>query len=173
MENSFLKRCSMFEKKYRKIQLVCIGIFMFHFSVSHIILTATGIINFFPFYDWNLFSYNPSIQTWPMIRVLEINNHPVPPPGLVYHSGIVANANVAGRVPEQMYRLVKRLESNGPSDSKTTLLREEMEKNIFHGKQQVRYEVFNAKINVRDYFYSQTIIEEYQKWIFEYSSESK
>lgn len=159
--------------KIKKVHVLCVGIFLFHLSICHFYLPAIRVINFFPFYDWNLFSYNPAIQTWPMIRVLEIDHKPVSQPGLVYHSGIVAKAQVSWWVPEQMIRLVSRLESNGPRDEKSALYREELEKNIFHDKKSVKYEIFNAKINVRDYFHQQTILEEYKKWIFEYRPERK
>lgn len=152
---------------------MCMGIFLFHLSICHFYLPSIKIINFFPFYDWNLFSYNATLQVWPMIRVLEIDHKPVPGPGLIYHSGIIKNSVSPWQVPEQLIRLVSRIDNYGTTDEKSVLFRKELENNIFHGKNHVKYELFDAKINVREFFHFQKTIQEYQAWPFEYTSEKQ
>lgn len=153
--------------KINKVYLTCIGIYLFHLSICHFYLPAVKVINFFPFYDWNLFSYNPTYQIWPIIRVLKIENKAVPEPGLIYHSGLLKKAQGPWLVPEQMKRLVARLVDYGPKDELAILYRKELEYNIFQDKKDVEYEIFNGLINVREYFHKQTILEEHEKWKFE------
>lgn len=156
-------------RKY-KIIFLCITIYVFHISVSHFILPYNHVINFFPFYDWNLFSYNPSIQTWPMIRIIEIDHTPVEKDNLIYHNGIVANAVVSGWVPEQMNRFLHTLNQEGAEANTALKYRKELEENLFHNYQHVKYEFFPARINVRDFFHRQEILESHESWKFEYLS---
>ena len=108
-----------------------------------------------------------------MIRVIEIDHAPVKGGTLIYHNGIILNAVVSGWVPEQMRRLQVVLENSDGENETARKYREELEKNIFHPYQHVKYEFFAAKIDVRKFFHKQEIIENYGSWNFEYKSSEK
>lgn len=155
----------------KKTKLICVGIFVFHLGISHFLLPALGIVNFFPFYDWNLFSYNPTVQRWPMIKILEIDGIRVSPESAsVYHNGIILNAHVSGWAPEQIFRLVSELEAHGPGTEKARLYRDELERNIFLHYKETKYEAFFSTINIKEFFHAPEVLSPQKKWVFHYKA---
>lgn len=152
----------------RNIKLICLGIYLFHFSITQYIMPKYHVVNFFPFFDWNLFAYNPPVQIWPMIRILEVNHQPLSPPTLIYHNGMIPNSTAYWTIPEQMSRLLFLLRAQEDDKVKSTVARKELEKTLFHDKQHVKYQVFYVRINVRDHLFQEKVLKEYPHWTFEY-----
>lgn len=150
------------------VKLICIGIYLFHFAVAQVILPWANTINFFPFYDWNLFSVTYPDNYWALIRINEINHEKLENPPLVFHGDHIKNAKSYWRVPEQTRRLLRLLREKGPDDLQTQNARYELENNLFANYEQVKYEAIWGKINVRESLYKDNVKEVDGLWEFEY-----
>lgn len=153
----------------RRTKAICVGVFLFHLSITQYIMPKMGVVNVFPFYDWNLFAYNPPVQVWPMIRILEIDHKPLNPPSLVYHNGMIQNSSAYWRVPEQMIRFLHHL--RGGNEDLIQKSRRELEETLFYRNQHVKYEAFYARLDIRKNLFKEELIQAYSKWTFEYYAE--
>lgn len=140
-----------FELPSKKILIICTLIYLVHVTASQIILPSLNKIDYFPFFNWNLFSHTPDEQETALIFVKELNGQKFSQPKLTIQNRDLIPAFNIILCFHQIRRFSDALQRYGADHPITTLYRKEMELNLFYTHSSAVYEVMVTPLNYRKY----------------------
>ncbi len=139
-------------KKKWGVYLACAYLFFVNLYISHYALPSANVSNLFPFYDWNLFSFNRRYINWYFICIVSMDGKAIEPIE-VGNNRDKFTGRIPFLVPHQIQRLGDYIANKGTNDPLTLAAKGELERNLFFDKGPIVYEVLKGTIDIRQVVY--------------------
>lgn len=131
----------------QNLKYYLLGLYLFHFFATQVMLPALHTHSLYPFYNWDLFSYMPRyFYGWYFIKLTSIDGQPLETPLIYSFHRDKIKPKTKWLLHDQIFILGRAVESQ---TDKLTFARHQLEKNLFKNLKSAEYEVLKGNIDIR------------------------